>query len=143
MILLTEIIDAAARALRDKYAVYSDPPRQVPEGVARYLVISVIPITSAPEGTILADTTVMVDIANAGDDDITQAEYLQFIWDCDAAFRPTLAFGDRVIMPQEITSNTTDGIGHYIMHLRFFDVLKDALDQTTPPTMADIEIRSK
>lgn len=132
MIRLDEIVKGIGNAISQKYAVYAEPPMQVDEAVERYVVVSVIPIAEVNAGPRYTERTVEVDVANIGDGEITNAEFFEFIYDCDAAFRPVFAFGGRQIMPEGIKTNITDGVGHYLFQLSFYDTLEGVFDDTTP-----------
>lgn len=140
MIELGEIAKAIGRAIGDKYKVYVDPPKQLPDGEDIYVIATVTPLSSPQRGQFFVERTVMADLTLLGDTDVTQTEYLQFIWDCDKAFRPVVKFAERVMMPSDITSTIADGIGHYVFDLTFYDTLEGAFETTTPD-MGDIDIR--
>lgn len=120
---LEEIVRGVAGAIAGKYVVYRDAPLQVDSEIERYVVVTAVPIADSHDGPLRADRTVLVDVANAGDGAVTQTEYMQFVWDCDAAFRPVFAFAGRKIMPAQISSNITDGVAHYMFRLEFLDAL--------------------
>ena len=138
MIRLDEIVKGIGNEISQKYAVYAEPPMQVDEAVERYVVVSVIPIAEVNAGPRYTERTVEVDVANIGDGEITNAEFFEFIYDCDAAFRPVFAFGGRQIMPEGIKTNITDGVGHYLFELNFRDVLKR--EEETTPEMGGVSI---
>lgn len=139
MIRLDEIVKSIGGLMGEKYAVYAEPPLQVDADIERYIVVTIIPIAEVNAGPKHTERTIEVDIANSGDVDITNAEFFEFIFDCDAAFRPVFAFSGRQIMPEEIKTNITDGVGHYLFQLSFHDTLEGVLDNTTPE-MGDVSI---
>ena len=132
MIRLDEIVKGVGRAISGKYAVYAEPPLQVDEEIERYVVVTIIPIAEVHAGPRHTERTVEVDVANIGDGEITNAEFFEFIFDCDAALRPAFAFAGRQIMPEGIRTNITDGVGHYLFQLSFYDTLEGVFDDTTP-----------